>query len=185
MRPVLLNASAPMLATPLGMVMSRREAHPENEAGPMASSALSAGKLTALRDEQPRKADLLIAYGRTKLFRSNIYVKTISNTLMKHRTFVDEEILTFHKFTLSENASSPMVVTVDPIMTVLMFGQPLKAPDSIEVEPNVFGTAYISTALWQETDKQSEQDILASCGVSLCALCCLWRTRSLSLSPSL
>jgi hypothetical protein len=75
MRPVLLNASAPMLATPLGMVMSRREAHPENEAGPMASSALSAGKLTALRDEQPRKADLLIAYGRTnirQLFRSHI-----------------------------------------------------------------------------------------------------------------
>jgi hypothetical protein len=92
---------------------------------------------------------------------------------MKHRTFADEEMLTFHKFTLSENASSPMVVTVDPIMTVLMFGQPLKAPDSIEVEPNVFGTAYISTALWQETNKQSEQDILPSGKVPFRVMCLL------------
>ena len=79
MRPVLLNASAPMLATPLGMVMSRREAQPENDAGPMVSSALSAGKITARRDVQPRKADLLIAYCFDHLLHTGFFAETITN----------------------------------------------------------------------------------------------------------
>jgi hypothetical protein len=58
--PVLLNASVPILTTPLGMVMSRREEHPEKDAEAMVSSALLSAKKTDRRDVQPRKAELLM-----------------------------------------------------------------------------------------------------------------------------
>ena len=86
-------------------------------------------------------------------------------------TFTDDEMDTFNILILSENASSPMVVTVDPTTTVFMLGQLWKAPLSIELEPVVVGTANISIAVLQAPDEQSEQDILLSNVASFRAVC--------------
>lgn len=64
-----------------------------------------------------------------------------------------------------------MVVTAAPTMTVFRFGQLLKAPLSIMLEPVVVGTANISIAVLQAPDEQSEQDILLSNVASFRTLC--------------
>ena len=86
-------------------------------------------------------------------------------------TFTDGGMDTFNTLTLKENASSPIVVIVDPTITVFMFGQLLNASLSKIVEPNVAGTANILIAVLQEPDKQSEQDILLSSIASFRILC--------------